>query len=125
MVAGKEIPGRAFSKGFSLTELMIVTVFLGILLLIMVPLYRGIEERTVKKVCNTNCRQLERLYRMNLITEGKEDTLLEFEEFLVGYEGRLCPDDGDIVYINGLVRCVLHFEDKTRTKKEDEDVPFL
>lgn len=63
-----------------------------------------------------------------LITENKEDTAYEFKDFLQKYEENICPVNGDIVYMHGSVRCLLHFEDETNENNDDEDdesVPFL
>ena len=124
----KEKIRDTYNKGFTLIELMIVIAVLSILVLIAVPLYKDYDEKATKQVCDTNCLQFERRYHIYLITENKEDTAYEFKDFLQKYEENICPVNGDIVYMHGSVRCLLHFEDETNENNDDEDdesVPFL
>jgi prepilin-type N-terminal cleavage/methylation domain-containing protein len=113
------------NKGFSLIELTIVIAILGILVLIAVPQYKGYAERATRQVCNTNCQQLERKYHVYLLTENKDQTAYEFDEFLKKYEENICPANGDIQYVHGIVRCILHSKDEANENEDDEDVPFL
>ena len=101
--------------GFTLIEQLVVIGVLGILILIAIPIYKGCVERAAKQACNNNCMQLERMYQVYLIAENKEHTDHEFRYFLEKYEVPICPEGGDIVYMHGSVRCLLHFK----------DVPFL
>ncbi|MDD2233689.1 MAG: prepilin-type N-terminal cleavage/methylation domain-containing protein [Desulfitobacteriaceae bacterium] len=117
---------KIYNKGFSLLEVMVVMVVLGCLISIAVPRYNGYLERVTQQVCNANCIQLERMYHVYLLVENKEDTDYVFDEFLQTYEGNLCPANGDIKYVHGIVRCILHFEDEANEGDEDNgSVPFL
>jgi len=113
------------NKGFTLVELLVVMAILGILASIAVPMYKGHIERATELVCNTNCAQLERMYHAYLLTENKEHTDNVFDEFMQNYEENICPDNGDIKYVNGNVRCMLHSEDETNGNDDDVSVPFL
>jgi Tfp pilus assembly protein PilE len=107
---------------------MVVMAILAILVSIAVPLYTGHIERATQKVCNVNCLQLERMYHVYLLMENKDHTAYVFDEFLQKYEKNLCPANGDIKYVNGNVRCMLHSEDEGNGNDDDEDdgsVPFL
>ena len=94
---------------------------------IAVPIYVGYLERVAKQVCNNNCLQVERMYHIYLLMENKENTNNVFAEFLQNYEETICPDNGDIKYGNGKVRCILHSEDEADGNDDEDDgsVPFL
>lgn len=88
-------------------------------------LYKGYAEKTTQQVCNANCLQLERMYHIYLLMENKEHTNNVFDEFLQKHEGTICPANGDIKYVNGKVRCMLHSEDEANGSNDDGSVPFL
>ncbi|MGI6492826.1 MAG: type II secretion system protein [Pelotomaculum sp.] len=116
------------NQGFSLVELTAVMGIIVAIVLITVPLYKGYVERATKQVCNTNCLQLERMYHAYLLTENKDHTAYEFNEYSHYYEENICPVNGDIVYVYGKVRCILHSKDEANENDDDEDVesvPFL
>jgi prepilin-type N-terminal cleavage/methylation domain-containing protein len=116
------------NEGFSLIELIVIMTILSILISIAVPLYKGYVERATQQVCNANCLQLERMYHVYLLMENKEHTAYIFDEFLQKYEQNICPTNGGIKYVNGKVRCTLHFEDEANGNDDGEgdgSVPFL
>lgn len=114
-----------FNKGFTLVELLVVMAILAILASIAVPMYAGYLERAAKEVCNINCLQVGRMYHVYLLMENKEDTKNVFDEFMDNYEETICPDNGEIVYMHGSVRCLLHSEDEAGGNDDDGSVPFL
>lgn len=116
-----------YNKGFTLVELLVVMAILAILASIAVPIYVCYLERAAKEVCNANCLQVERMYHIYLLMENKEDTNNVFDEFLQNYEETICPDNGDIKYEKGKVRCILHSEDEANGNDDEDDgsVPFL
>jgi prepilin-type N-terminal cleavage/methylation domain-containing protein len=119
---------KIHNKGFSLVETMVVMAILAILVLIAVPLYKGYVERVTQQVCNANCLQVERMYHVYLLTESKDHTDYVFDEYLQKHEKNICPANGDIKYVHGIVRCNLHSADEANGNDDDEDdgsVPFL
>ena len=60
--------------------------------------------------------------------ENKEHTAYEFKDYLQKCGGSICPTNGEIKYANGMVRCNLHFKDKTNGTDDGGDngsVPYL
>ena len=49
---------RKDKKGFTLVELMIVVVIIGILIAIAIPVYRSIEANAKKRACQANQRSI-------------------------------------------------------------------
>lgn len=104
-------------KGFTLMELMIVIVIIGVLAAIGVPAYSGYVERANKAVCKSNRRSIEtavQLYKMDYPTADL--TGLEFgagdldtnplAEYITNLGDMLCPKHGAYsVDASGKVSC--------------------
>lgn len=115
-----------YNKGFTLIELLAVIVILGILTSIAVLSVSGIIERTEKEVCEANRLELGRNYRVHLIVENKVHTNTSFNEFLLKYDGEICPVGGEISYDDGKVKCSVHsIGDEDRDEGNDDEVPYL
>jgi prepilin-type N-terminal cleavage/methylation domain-containing protein len=113
--------------GFTLVELLVVIVVLGVVISIAVLSIVGVKGNTEKEVCYVNQLQLEREYRNQLAIENMEHTEGLFAQYLRQYGKELCPVRGLISYIDGHVECGFHprkYEDNDKMD-EDGDVPFL
>ena len=117
------------NKGFTLIEVLIVIVILGILASIIYPKFADVIARSQEKVCLANCSQIERTYYSFLFLEDKTHCDVFFEEFFQEYEDiNICPNEGNISFVNASVFCDYHnWMDDTDSEDDDEDdgVPFL
>lgn len=103
-------------KGFSLVELMIVVVIMGILIAVAVPLYNAVTKNAEKRTCQDNQRTIRAVYARYVLDDHGNKTNPIFkpghnsfngatdnpeavfeEEFLNGFDGHEfpeCPIDG-------------------------------
>lgn len=101
-------------KGFTLVELMVVVVIIGILAAIAVPIYRNVQTNATENACRANIRTLEgvlEVWKADNNSESYPDSL----DVLVnqGYikEKPTCPlNGGDYTYTQstGTVTCDDH-----------------
>ena len=115
-------------KGFTLTELMIVVLILGILVLIAVPIYNNATAKAEKSACQANRRTIESAIVQYAAVEevNTGDVLVEFTadgkiNVKVGAEGtatdlvgtylnelQKCPRGRTYSYVAGKVSCTDH-----------------
>ena len=63
-------------KGFSLVELMIVVVIMGILIAVAIPLYGNITKNSKNKTCASNIDTIENAAAVYMTENGKAPTVL-------------------------------------------------
>ena len=67
-------------KGFTLVELMVVVVIIGILVAIALPLYGGIQQRARDNAHDANVRTLQGAAAMHISEHGYEDNTTVWSE---------------------------------------------
>jgi len=82
------------NKGFTLVELMVVVVIIGILVAIAIPVYNASETRAKKGVCEANRRMIESALEQYYMNEGNYTTTLgDLDEYFKD-GAPTCPDKG-------------------------------
>ena len=86
-------------KGFTLTELMIVVVILGILVLIAVPIYNNVTDKAEKNACDANIRTIESAIVQYRAVEGELPANFDGTELEGKYikEWPKCPTESVLI----------------------------
>ena len=95
-------------KGFSLVELMVVVVIIGVLVAIAIPVYNITTDRAEKGACHANQRMIEGAASQHAMNEGisidEVDNIEALDEYFIN--GRpTCPSGGEYVIENGRASC--------------------
>jgi prepilin-type N-terminal cleavage/methylation domain-containing protein len=110
-------------KGFTLIEVLVTLVILGIIAAIAVPSVFNLLDQAKEKVCLANRIELKNGYLTFIQIEGIQDSSEAFSEFLYRYDKELCPEHGVVIYEDGEVLCSIH--SGSGEEEEGGDVPFL
>ena len=105
----------------TLVELLAVIVIISVIIIIIFPLFNKLIESTNEQVCTNNILILENQYRTYLVYSKKSDEELVFMEFLNGYNEEVCPNHGNLYYVDGNIYCDYH----SNNEHGNEPVPYL
>jgi prepilin-type N-terminal cleavage/methylation domain-containing protein len=81
-------------KGFTLVELMIVVIIIGILVAIAIPVYNSTQDKAKKTACDANKRVIQSAILQAQLEEESPDSLDAIKKYLDGGELPKCPLGG-------------------------------
>ncbi len=113
-------------KGFTLVELMVVVVILGILVAIAVPLYNAQTEKAKEATCFANQRIIESAIMQWQTEEGNAGKYPDNLDNLAAYlqATPVCPDkDGEYNLKDGKVTCSEHDHYSGLAEEDSEEQP--
>ncbi|NBL00834.1 MAG: type II secretion system protein [Erysipelotrichia bacterium] len=113
--------------GFSLIELILVITLIVVLAGVTIPKVTGFISIANERACLLNRSNLNRTYHAFLFLNDYDHINSLFYHFLVDNYGNICPNSGEIIYMEGDVICSIHSENVIRDeiKPPEHEVPWL
>jgi len=96
-------------KGFTLVELMVVVVIIGVLVAIAIPVYNNVQGTAQQNACDATVRTLNGASSMYNANTGAFPTSVA-DLVNGGYilETPACPTTGEYQVTNGVFSCTVH-----------------
>lgn len=89
------------NKGFTLVELLVVVIIIGILVAIAIPVYTDITDSTKRSACDSNMRMIKSAIQQYKIKnpDGTVEQISDLEEFFE--DTPKCPFKEEYMFNNG------------------------
>jgi type IV pilus assembly protein PilA len=111
-------------KGFSLVELMVVIVIIGVLIAIAIPVYRNTTEKAELRACHANQRMIESAAsQYAMMNEGIDiedvNDIDELKDYFSDGVLPKCPSGVAYSITGGIVTCEEHYYYKDSASSTD------
>jgi prepilin-type N-terminal cleavage/methylation domain-containing protein len=98
------------NKGFTLVELMVVLLIIGILIAIAIPIYNSTQAKAKEKACQANLRTIDGAITQYAASEDVEINSVNIENINTTYlkTWPTCPSGGNYTINNGKAECSIN-----------------
>lgn len=117
---------RLGREGFSMVELIVVMLILGIISTVLIPRMIIYKKITEERICQANRKTVAQFYKSYLASYKHSELL--FNQFMIENIRSVCPCNGTISYEDDIVRCSIHnnfIDNEDQSIKPTEEVPWL
>lgn len=125
-ISNEILKSKIDTKGYTLIELIAVLVLLGVIALIAILSVAKRIEKAKEEVCKSYRMEISQTYKLQLQFDDLEHNEMTFNTYLLEIDGTPCPENGKLVYKDGVILCNIHSEVNDFDYKDENDViPFL
>jgi len=112
---------KRYNKGFTLLELLVVIGLIIIVFSKTTPVFANVIDNAKIRICEYNCKIVEREYEKYLLEKEVDHNELVFNEFLMTNQFNQCPSGGSYTYLELTIKCDFH----DVIEQGEEEVPYI